>query len=245
MSIKTILIDDETKSSIYLKAVIENHCPQIDIVAIANTIEDAYEKVNRFNPNLIFLDIEMPPHTGFDLLKKFDSIPFEVIFVTAFHQYAINAIKFSALDYLLKPVNSEELILAIQKAEQKMEDNEIRVRFLKQIIEEPSIQKIVIRSHQGISIIELADIIYIRADGAYTHFILAKNKKVTTSKNIQEYDEMLSSKGFFRTHKSYMVNMKHVKLLSKGNSSEIKLSDNNNIPLATRRKDAFLKALSQ
>jgi two-component system LytT family response regulator len=244
-TINTILIDDEEKSCIYHQSLLQRHCPQIQILGTAHSIEDAYFKISSLKPSLVFLDIEMPPYSGFDLLKKFDVVPFDVIFVTAYQQYAINAIKFSALDYLLKPVSSDELITAVKKVEQKIDHNHVRYNFLKQIVEEPTIKKIILRTHQGVSIIELEKIIFVQADGAYSHFILSNGERITASKNIQEYEELLSARGFFRSHKSYLINLKHVISSRNSDLTEINLSNNLTVPLATRRKDAFLTIISK
>jgi len=241
---KAILVDDEDKSNAYMQTLLQKHCPEIEVIATCNNFEDAYKKITTYQPDIVFLDIEMPPYLGFDLLKLFTTFPFEVIFVTAFHQYAIEAIKFSALYYILKPVDPVELMNAVQKAKQKQNDNSIRYNFLKNIVDEPSIKKLIIKGVSGISVIELANIQYLHADGAYTHFVMNNGEQIITSKNLMEYEEMLIPKGFFRNHKSYIVNLKFVKSIVGREANEILMNTGEKIPLAVRRKDAFLKVLA-
>jgi two-component system LytT family response regulator len=187
----------------------------------------------------------MPPYTGFDLLRKYEELPFEVIFVTAFDHYSIEAIKFSALYYLLKPIKVDDLKDAIKKAELKIERNQrLNTSYFQSILQNPGdIRRLVINGNKETDIIELDQIIYIEANNSYSTFHLTNDKRITSSKSIKEYEQMLSSKGFFRVHKSFMVNVSYVLSVEKVTSDMVILKNNEQIPLAVRRKEAFLNCL--
>lgn len=240
--ITAILVDDETRSIENLSNMLSKYCPEVEILTSCQSIDTAYAEILSKKPQLIFLDVDMPPHTGFDLLNRFDNLPFEVIFVTAFDHYAIDAIKFSALYYILKPIRVDELKKSIEKANKKMITPTINY-FNKIKDENNQIKRLVIKSHKGIDILELDHIIYLEADNVYTIFHLIDSKQIISSKSLKEYEHMLSDKGFYRTHKSYLVNLVHVKNLDTKSGIQIILSDNSKIALSARKKDAFIKLI--
>jgi len=183
-----------------------------------------------------------PPYTGFDLLRRYEELPFEVIFVTAFDHYSIEAIKFSALYYLLKPLKIDDLKDAIKKAQLKIERNQrLSTNYFHSILQNPNdIKRLVINGNRETDIIELEEIIYIEASNSYSIFYLNSDKRITSSKSIKEYEQMLSTKGFFRVHKSFIVNVNYVLSIEKAISDVVILKNKQQIPLATRRKEAFL-----
>lgn len=242
--LNAIIIDDEVRSLENLSLLLSKYCPEVTILCTADNINDAYTEIEKHKPELIFLDIDIPPDTGFDLLKKYDTIPFEVIFVTAYDFYAIDAIKFSALYYILKPIKADELKSAIEKAKKKLStNNSTTTNFFKQLdISNSKPSRIIINTIKETELIELKNIYYLEAESLYTTFYLKDGKKITCSqKNLKDYEELLSDKGFFRTHRSYLVNVNEVDYVDKSEGNEVILKNKMSIPLARRRKEEFLK----
>lgn len=242
--LNAIIIDDEVRSLENLSLLLSKYCPEVTILSTADNINDAYIEIEKHKPELIFLDIDIPPDTGFDLLKKYDTIPFEVIFVTAYDFYAIDAIKFSALYYILKPIKVDELKSAIEKAKKKLStNNSITTNFFKQLdVSNSKPSRIIINTIKETELIELENIYYLEAESVYTTFYLKDGKKITCSqKNLKDYEELLSDKGFFRTHRSFLVNINEVDYVDKSEGNEVILKNKMSIPLARRRKEEFLK----
>ena len=244
--LKAIIVDDEDRSLENLAQLLDVYCSEIEIVATAKTIEDAFLSIETYKPSIVFLDIDMPPDTGFDLLKKYDELPFDVIFVTAYDYYAIDAIKFSALYYVMKPIKADELREAVTKAIKKHTKNgSIPAQFIKSIHgREEKLKRIVVNTLKESEIIDLGDICYIEAENVYSILYLLGNKKLVCSqRSLKDYDEMLADKGFFRCHKSYLVNLSHIVSLDKQDNHDIILKNHAKIPLARRRKDELLSLL--
>ena len=245
---KAVIVDDEERSRRILSTLIGTHCTDIDIVAQSNNIDDAFLVIDEHKPDIVFLDIDMPPHTGFDLLRMYETIPFEVIFVTAYDFYAIDAIKFSALYYILKPIKVEELKMAIQKANKKATAHSTVTSDYIRHLNSPTkeISRIIINTHRETEMIELSDINYIHSESVYTIFHLLSGKQVIcTQKSLTDYEEMLVDKGFFRVHRSYIVNLREIISLDKKEGDEILLKNKELIPLARRRKEEFLLSFSK
>lgn len=241
--ISAILIDDENRAIEGLKSLLSKYCPDVEIVSTAFDIDQAYQEILSKKPHLIFLDVDMPPNTGFDLLKKFDVLPFEVIFVTAYDHYAIEAIKFSALYYLLKPIKIDDLKDAIEKAKIKLSLAQNLPNYSDKILnDQGQISRIVIKGQQGIDLVELDDILYLKAENVYTNLVLKNNKKILSTKSLKDYELLLYNKGFFRIQKSYIVSLKHV---IHCNTSEniVTVSNHDKISLSQNQKEEFLKLL--
>lgn len=242
--LKAIIIDDEIRCIENLNLIIENFCTGVEIIGTYREIDVAYNAIDSLKPDIVFLDVDMPPYTGFDLLRKYDELPFEVIFVTAYNYYAIDAIKFSALDYIMKPVKSDELQIAITKAKKRvLKQARISTDYFRHLDSTSSqINKILINSAKKSELVSLEDIIYLEAAKSYTIIYLKSNKSIVCSqRNLKEYEELLEDKGFFRTHKSFLVNIKEIEAIDKQNGTEIITKQEHRIPLAFRRKNAFLK----
>ena len=244
--IKAILVDDEERSLENLSKLLQAYCKDVQIVDKANTVANAYAKIQEHQPNLVFLDIDMPPDTGFDLLKKYDEIPFDVIFVTAYDYYAIDAIKFSALYYIMKPIKVEELKDAVARAiKLNLKKNRVQTAFIKQLnSNQEKLQRLVVNTIKESELIELENIYYIEAENIYSTIFLPNNKKIICSqRSIKDYEEMLTDKGFFRCHKSYLVNLQQIASIDKQEGSEIILKNKSHIPLARRRKEELMSLL--
>lgn len=242
--INAVIIDDEERSILLNKTMLVNYCPEVNIKAIYDTVDLAYEGILLHKPDLVFLDVDMPPYTGFDLLRRFETIKFEIIFITAFNQYAIDAIRFSALDYLMKPVNTDELQTAVKKAHSRiLSKNPIENESYQHLLQSSDISKLVIRSHNGIELVSIADILYFEAKGAYTEFVTT-TRRLVSSKNFGEYEDMFQDKGFFRIHRSYMINFSHFKALERNDGDEILLNHTDDrLPLSNRRKQEFYQLI--
>ncbi len=244
--IKAIIIDDEKDARFVLRNLTEKYFNNIRIIDEADGIETGLKTIEDNKPDLVFLDIQMRKGTGFDLLKRIKNVDFEVIFITAHNQYAVDAFKFSALGYLLKPIKITDLREVIEKFEKNLNSskNNINQR-LKVLIEnygnEGEIHKLIINTPEGFQVVKLKDIIRLEGDRNYTHFIVMNNSKITTSKNLGEYEELLNGFGFFRIHQSTIISLRHVTGFQKGDGGMIKMTDGESLKLSRHRKDDFLK----
>ncbi len=241
--IEAVIIEDERKSALTLKKIIENYCPSITIVGQSGTIQQAHKLIRNCKPQLVFLDIEMPDGNAFTLLDYLKPVDFLVIFVTAHSSYSIQAIRYSALDYLLKPVNINELITAVNKANEKINYHKLqeRVDGLIQHINSPrkEIQTVAIPISTGYEILQVAEIIRFEAEGSYTDIILSNGRKIRSIRLLHEYDDMLPSEIFFRVHHSFIINKSHIRKFLKGKNASVELSDKVIIPIAQRKKGDF------
>jgi two-component system LytT family response regulator len=212
---RAILIDDEHSNLENLRTLLEKHCPQVTIMATAQNVNNAVAAIEKYSPQLVFLDIQMGEQTGFDVLNLLPVRNFEVIFVTAYDQYGIQAVKFAALDYLLKPIDIEELVHSVTKAEVKLraQIQTSQLDFLLQQLKKPdaNASKIALQMQTEIRYVTLSEIIRCEADNTYTHFFLSSNEKILVSKSLKEYADLLRPSGFLRTHQSHLVNPKYVK----------------------------------
>lgn len=244
--LRTIIIDDEHSVRNSLKKLVERNCPNISLVAEADGVKSGMRAIKKYHPDLVFLDIKMDDGTGFDLLKQLEPVDFKVIFVTAYDQYAIKAIKFSALDYLLKPVDPDDLFNAVNKAEKLMiEELNQQLSTLEDnmLTKDKSKKKIILRTFNNIYLVKLSDIVYCESNDNYTNFHLLNSKKILVSTTLKEYDEMLCEFGFFRAHKSYLINLIHIERFEKADGGSIVLNMEIKIPVASRKKDQLLDML--
>ena len=246
MRLKTIIIDDEQESLDVLRMELEHCCPQVDILDCIDNPFKAIEKIKLLQPDLIFLDIEMPGLNGFDLLNKLTNYNFDVIFVTAYDEFAIQAIKVSAMDYLLKPIDSEELMDAVHKVQEKIkhelahEHVDILLTNLRDKSGEYS--KLAIPDNEGIEFVSMRDILYCQSDGNYTR-IFTEGDKYIVSKSLKHFEEILPEKFFFRTHQSFLVNLSYIKKYLRGSGGELILSNGAVIQVARAKKDALLQRI--
>lgn len=245
---KAILVDDENGSRESLALLLEKYCIKVDVVAKADSMTSGLTAIQKYEPELVFLDIEMPNGSGFDLLEKVKDIDFDVVFITAYDHYAIRAIKFSAVDYLLKPVDPEDLIQAVKRVEEKrLSKKSLSDKYqvlLSNIKSETKLKKVAIPDGDGLVFISLTDIIRCDSDGNYTYFILNTGKKIMSSRTLGEYEEMFEGENFFRVHRSHLVNLDHVKKYIKGEGGYVVLSDNSQVEVSRRKKIEFLEKLA-
>jgi two-component system LytT family response regulator len=246
---KAILIDDEISNLENLRSLLEKHCPQVTVMATAQNVSDAVLAIEKHLPHLVFLDIQMGDETGFDVLKLLPTRNFEVIFVTAYDQYGIQAVKFAALDYLLKPIDIEELVNAVNKATQKLatQIQTTQLDFLLQQLKKPetNVSKIALQMQGEVRYVTLSDIIRCEADNTYTHFFLSNEEKILVSKSLKEYADLLRPSGFLRTHQSHLVNPKYVKSWLKEDGGVLLLTTGEKIPISKPNKEAVKQGLQR
>lgn len=246
MTIKALIIDDEKSSIDLLKWLINQYCPEITEVEMARSVKEALGIIPVFNPDVVFLDIQMPHQSGFDLLTSINQWNFEVIFTTAYNEYAIQAIKFSALDYLLKPIDEKELIKAIQRYQAKRiyapAGQQLFNNFLQNISQASKEKfKLAIPDIKETRYVAIEEIIRLQADSNYTHIYKTGNKIYYSAKSLKEYDEILTGHRFLRVHKSHLINPKHVE--SYDRQGMLKMSDGSEVEVSRRKKEFILQAL--
>ncbi|MFZ4412347.1 MAG: LytR/AlgR family response regulator transcription factor [Bacteroidales bacterium] len=246
--IKAIIIDDEKKSREALMGLIDRYCPDVFVLIQAEGCIDGIQKVNEYNPDIVFLDIQMPDGSGFNFLEAFDDFKFEVIFTTAHDQYAIKAIKYSALDYLLKPINPDDLKEAIDKFLQKQDRGQIN-KNIKVLLENMKLsgsasKKIILSTSEGIHILSTDEIIRCESDDYYTKFFLTNGNPILISKTLKQNEAMLSDFNFIRPHKSHLVNIKFIKSYLKVDGGYILMTDGSKIPVSRRKRESIINILS-
>jgi two-component system LytT family response regulator len=242
--LKTIIIDDERDAVDFITSIIGEYCPGLEVAGKAYDIMEGVQRIADLKPDLVFLDVEMPHGTGFDLLTNFPEKDFDVIFITAFNHYAIKAIKFSAVDYILKPINISEFIEAVQKVIQKRSDNSSRgtdnIKVLLENLKTGLPSRLAIPTSDGMEYLNPKEIIRIEADRAYSWFYITGNRKMLVSKNLKEFQDLLSDRYFFRPHNSHLINLKYVKKFVRKEGGYIEMTDGSEIPVSRSRKDLFL-----
>lgn len=245
--IRALVVDDEAPSREVLCNYLREFCTDIEVVATASSVKSAYRAIQKNNPDVVFLDIEMPDGKGFDLLKMFPKFNFRVIFVTAYAEYAIKAFRVNAADYLLKPVKIDELNAAVEKIRNENRwsyDPEKVSELLKSLSENLSIQPtIVVPNIKGFEVLKINEIIMCKADGYCTNFFLAGNRKVNSSRNLKQYEDLLEEYNIVRVHHSYLVNLTHIQSYSR--QGEIILSENNKASLGDSFRNAFLSKFNK
>jgi two-component system LytT family response regulator len=245
--IKAIIIDDEERARRVLSNMLINFCPNVEIVATCSNVPDGVLMINKHKPDVVFLDIEMPNYSGFELLGFFREVDFEIIFVTAYSKYAIQAFEVSAIDYILKPVQLEQLENAVLKVEEKVGINHMQERLeaLKQNLQAEQIKKIAVPVSDGLVFIKVDDISHIDADGSYSTLFLADGRKMVVSKKLKYFEELLNGKGsFYRVHRSHLVNLKFVKKYNR-QQSKVELENELEIAVSRDNKTAFEASLAE
>ena len=247
--IKAIIIDDEAHCINRLTGLLEEYCKDtILILDSCQTVERGLQCIAKGHPDLVFLDVQMNEKTGFVLLKKIPEINFEVVFTTAYEKYAVHAFKFSAIDFLLKPVDADDLIQAVNKVNKKMNVNEMSKKMdvlfhnLKNI---HGPKKISIPTLEGLFFLEVDEIIRCQSQINYTVIHLKNNQKITVSKPLKEFEELLSDYNFCRVHNSHLINLNYIKKYNKGKGGVVLMSDHSEVEVSLRKKEDFLKRLSE
>jgi two-component system, LytTR family, response regulator len=243
--IKTILVDDEPRGLSSLQKLLQYRCPEVDILALCSSADEARAAIAAIQPQLVFLDISMPEKSGFDLLKEMGTTGFEVIFVTAHNDFMLQAFRFSCVDYLLKPVDDDLLTEAVARAakriEEKSAENNIETLLYNlQNKEGGQKLKICISSLKGFQVVKISEIIYCEASSNYTNFHFESRATICASKSIHEYETLLEDCGFVRIHKTFLINLEHVKEYRRGEGGTVIMSSEAELEVSRRKKELFM-----
>jgi two-component system LytT family response regulator len=242
--LRALVIDDEVNIRNMIIEIIKKYCNGTRVVGQAGSVQEGLSRIRDLNPDLVLLDIKMDDGTGFDLLEKLEKINFKVIFVTAYQEFALQAIKFSALDYILKPVDPEELISAIDAAgDLILEQQQIQIEHLTDSIKSnhQDSKKILLKTSENIHLVKFSDIIYFEADSGYTRFYLSDDRSIVVSKSLAEYEDFFKDFGFYRVHKSYIVNLQKILRFEKEDGGNLVMEEDHKVPVASRKKDQILQ----
>jgi two-component system LytT family response regulator len=247
--LRAIIIDDENKSRENLAILLNDFCQEVEVIDMAATLQESVVKIKKHSPDLLFLDIQLETYTGFDVLNVVNDVNFDVIFTTAYSDYAIQAIRWAALDYLMKPINITELKKAVQKAYSRKNDLSVQPR-LKSLMqqlksEEEGKTKITLSTSEGLKFIRVAEILYMKAEGSYTYVFLKDSKKYLVTKNLKEFETQLSHNNFFRIHHAYLINIDQVDIYIKGEGGQVVMTNGDQLDVSKRRKPLFLKTMEK
>jgi two-component system, LytTR family, response regulator len=232
-----IIVDDELNARLALRGILEENFAYVNILDECQNVPEAVISINKNKPDVVFLDISMPGYSGLELFDFFeDDINFKVIFVTAYNEYAINAFEKSAVDYILKPVR----ISALERALKKVEENGIKLDALRENMENSGSKKVALSTGDGLIFLVLSDIIYLKADGSYTHFITRDGKKITVSKKISEFEKLEKMGPFLRIHRSQMINYNCVKKILKQDGGSVVMDNGDELSISAEKKQALL-----
>ena len=243
--ITAVLVDDKTVNTFILQELLTEYCPNVQVLCTANNAEEAYKSIIKLRPDLLFLDIEMPGGSGFDLLQRFDKLSFDVIFVTAYDQYAIRAFRENALDYLLKPIEIAALQAAVIKAETQKDLKQTQQNISKFLLQkaQPNLRKISISMQDGLLFLNTDEVIRCEASGSYSWFFMTDGKKIVASMRLKECEEILPAHTFFRVHHSHIINLNFVNKYVRGRGGSILMQDGSTVEVAAAKKTTLLELL--
>jgi len=246
--LRAVIVDDEPDAVQFIESLAGEYCEGLEVVGKAYSAREGVDVIRSTSPDLVFLDVQMPHGTGFDLLSSFPEKSFDVIFITAFNHYAIQAIKFSAVDYILKPININEFIEAVQKVREKRSSQEysnLNYQALLENIKSPRPSKLAIPTADGIEYLNTGEIIRLEADRSYSWFHMTGGKKHLVSRNLKEYQELLTELNFFRPHNSHLINLEHVRKFIRHEGGYIEMDDGSTVPISRGKRDLFLLQMSR
>jgi two-component system LytT family response regulator len=239
--IRILIIDDEPKARETVSHLLKLSFPQIEEVKEAESVSTGLQAIKTYKPNLVFLDIQLEDGSGFDILQKLDQIDFQIIFITAFNEYAVKAFKYAAIDYLMKPINPKEFIIAVKQAISNHNEYDFKTKIeaymshLKDSAAEH--KKIILKTAESIHLIKVQDIIRCVADKGYTEFYLHNAKKILVSKGLKDFDDLLNDFGFIRTHQSHLINLDYIASFEKTDGGYILMTDGSTVPVSSRKKE--------
>lgn len=242
---RLVIVEDDPRAQQMLLQFLKPHT-DLEVVAMASSIDEAREQCTLHNPDLIFCDVQLPPHTSFDWLQTYEALPFDIIFTTSFEEYAVKAFRLAAVDYLLKPLDEEQVAQALDKFRKRRETGESHVnvqQLLRNLSQAPTQARVALPTLTGFLFVAIKDIIRCESDNTYTTFFINDKRKIVVSKTLKECEQMLSDYRFFRVHNSHLVNMEYIVEYVKGEGGLVKLSDGSHIDVSRRRKEEFLKQL--
>ena len=242
---KALIIDDENRTRDLIAKMINSFGLNIEAFPIGENVQSGIKAIEEMSPDIVFLDIQMPDGTGFDVLKAVKNKNFEVVFITAHEEFAIKAIKFSALDYLLKPIDPMELKLAVEKAIKAVDEKHEDIQFdtLQHNMQPNQKRRLVLKTQESVHVVELHEIIRCEADRNYTSFFLVGGKKILVSKTLKEYETLLTQHNFLRIQQSHLINLDYVDRYDKGNGGSVVMKDKSEVPLSPAKRDIFFKII--
>lgn len=244
--IKTIIVDDEQHCIDWLKDMLARQ-PDVDVITACRSVDEAEKLLKHLTPDVVFLDVQIHDKTGFDLLRRLEQVDFEVIFTTAYEKYAVQAFKFSAVDYLLKPIDEDELKLALEKVSEKLKTKDFSEKMdvlLSNVQHSGRHKKITIPTQDGYLFQDISEIVRCQSEGNYTHiFINGAKQPVLVSKTLKTFEDLLTEHGFFRIHNTHLINMGFISKYTKGKGGYVTLKDHTVLEVSTRRRDEFLKMM--
>ncbi len=238
--LKTIIVDDEPDSVDLLKIELAKHCPQVEITATFTSSSKAVNEIEKLEPDLLFLDIEMPGMNGFEMLERLLHLHCSIIFITAYNQYALKAFRFNALDYLVKPIETNDLIEAVIKAEKKIKPTATQLSLVQRQLRGELPSKIAIPGNTGISFVELNEILYVEASNNYSKLLLTDKRVFTISKTLKDVQEVLEGSHFLRVHRQFIINLNHVKQFNR-NDALLTMVNGDHIPVARNQKERLVE----
>lgn len=240
--LKTILIDDEYDCVELLARELTSHCPEVQVIGRSTNSEEGLRLIQVLQPDLVFLDIEMPRMNGFQLLEKLGPLRFSLIFVTAYNEFAVKAFRFSALDYLLKPIDTRDLQEAVRKVERQQRVDGRQLDLLKRQLHQHQLaDKIAVPYQQGVMFLPVGDIIYCESDSNYTKVIATQNRQYLLTRTLREVQDVLEERHFLRVHRQYVINLDQIKLFMKGEGSYVVMSNEISIPVARNQKEKLIQ----
>jgi len=247
--LKAVIVDDEVSMREALRSLLNIFHSDVSILAEASSVDEAFEAIIKHSPDIVFLDVEIIGGTAFDLLSKFSAPGFKIVFITAHNEYAIRAFKFSASDYLLKPVDPQELNLSVQRVKESInrQADALSIKVLMNNLQGPpgGPKRILLKDYESIHLVELNEIVRCEAEGNYTRFFLADGRILLISKTLKEFDQLFMQGQFFRAHQSHLINLNFFLKYNKGEGGSITMKDGSTLPVAVRKKDLLLDALSR
>jgi len=239
---RTLLIDDEPDCLRLLARDLATYCPQVQVIGHTTSSKEGLQMIGTLRPDLVFLDIEMPRLNGFQLLEQLDSISFQLVFVTAYNEFAVKAFRFSALDYLLKPVDVEELQQAVRKAERRQQVDGRQLELLRAQLQSQHLSdRIAVPYQQGVVFLPVSEILYCESDSNYTRLTATQNRSYLLTRTLREVQEVLEERNFLRVHRQYLVNLDHIKLFMKGEGSYVVMTNEASIPVARNQKEKLVQ----
>mgnify|MGYP002619954044 CR=1 FL=1 len=242
MKIRTIIIDDESRSRETIIELLRIYCPQVEVVGEGADVGSGLNIINKLKPDLVFLDIKMPDGTGFDLIRQIETVEFALVFITAYEEYAVKAFKFNAIDYLLKPIDPEELVHAVKKCSTNRKNDSFNDKishfldYLHHVNKNSYGKKIILKTFENVYVVDIKDIVSIESDMNYCRFNLINGESILVSRTMKEFEEMLDGHDFYRIHQSYIVNLGYIKMYSKEENTCL-MTDGSKIPVSYRKKD--------
>jgi two-component system LytT family response regulator len=246
--IQAIIIDDEEKARVTLVNYLKTYCPEINLLAEADSVESGVDLLNKHQPDVIFLDIMLSDGSGFNLLSRLKHLNFKIVFVTSYSQYAIKALKYSAFDYILKPIDIDELLSVVERLKliQNAGESAAKMEFLSDTMNrgESDFKKIVLSTHNGIHLVEIDEIIRCEVEDNYTMFYLTNDTRILVSKTLKEYEDLLKDHHFIRVHKSHLVNFKYITKFINNEGGAVVLKNGTEVPVSVRKKDALMQAIN-